>query len=449
MKIIIIGGVAAGMTAAAKAIREDKNADITVIEKEDYISFGACGLPYYIGEYFDDINRLYSASIEEMRERGINILSSHEAIDIDFDKKKVLVKSCVEEKEFELEYDRLMIATGGHPFVPKIEGIDAENVFTMTKPYDGKNFKDKLKDYDNIAVIGGGFIGVEIAEQLSERLGKNVRLYHSRDSLLNRVFDKDMAKGIEEELKRVGVEIIYNERLKDVVTEAGKVTEIITENRQDKVDAVILSVGFRPSTDFITDERLKKLKNGAIVVDNFGKTSIEDVFSAGDCATVPHKFLGNVNIPLATSANKMGKLIGINLVNTDGNLRGDYESVGSSVIKVGELEFASAGLTEDMARNLEIDYKVTTAEIYNHTPYMPNANKIKYKMLYKASDKTFIGAQIYGKNEAVLRILPFIVAIQEELSADELNYYDFPYAPPFALAWEGVNTAAGIVAGAK
>lgn len=445
MKIVIIGGVAGGMSTAFKAIRENPQLDITVLEQEDYISFGAWGLPYYIGDIFDNIDKnLFTRTLEDAKKSNINLLQKHKVTSVDFLKKQVFARDLEQDEEKIFNYDQLVISTGATPFIPNMEGIDSRNVYTISKPYIVEKLKNNLDDYKNIAIVGGGFIGVEVAEQLSKYKHLNIDLYHSRDQLLNHVYDSKAAEAAASELKDLGVNIHFSERLKDIVVENGIVKEIITTNRQDKIDALILAIGFKPNTDIFSDEKLDKLKNGAIIIDKYGRTSIEDVWSVGDCATVPHKFLKDAYIPLATSANKIGRQIGINLSKDNKELFGPYESLASSSVKVGNLEFATTGLTEDQAKDLGYDYGIAESKISSKPGYMPGSNRISFRIIYENKSYKILGARVFGEKDAVLRLLPFTTAIHAGLTTKDLAYYDYAYSPPFALTWEAVNIAASV-----
>lgn len=402
-------------------------------------------MPYYIGDIFDNMDeKLFARTLEDARERNINLLEKHRVYSVDFKKKQVYAKDLDTDEEKKFDYDQLVISTGAVAFSPDIEGIDSTNVYTITKPYIVKQLKDKLENYKNIAIVGGGFIGVETAEQLSKYENLNINLYHSRDRLLNKVYDKKAGEAVANEMKDLGVNIHFSERLKDIVVENGQVKEIITTNRQDKIDALILAIGFRPNTDIFTDEKLKKLKNGAIIIDQYGRTSIEDVWSVGDCATVPHKFLENPHIPLATSANKIGRQIGINLSKEKEDIFGPYESISSSSVKVGNLELGTTGLTEDQAKELGYDYGIAESQILNKPSYMNESSEIDFRIVYENKSYKILGARVFGKRDAVLRLLPFTTAIHAGLTTKDLAYYDYAYSPPFALTWEAVNTAASI-----
>lgn len=442
MEIIVIGGIAAGMSVAAKAARTNKDARITVLEKEDYVSFGACGLPYYLGGQFDDENEMYSRTADQMREAGINIELSHEVLSVDFDHKKVEVKDLKNDTTKTLDYDKLMIATGATAIVPPIEGVDSENVYTITKPYTVNKLKANLDQYQDIVVIGGGFIGVEVAEQLAH-LGKTVHVVEALDHIMSGPFDIEFTDKLKEALEETGTHVHTSERAERFIVEAGKVVSVKTNKQTLKADAVIMSVGFRPNTHFVKDQ-LEMLGNGAIVINKYGQTSRKDVFAAGDCASIPHRLSGNKYIPLATYANKMGRLIGSNIVLEEKDWLGFAGALGSSAIKVGNYEASSTGLTEKEAKDLGKDVKTTLIYANNHSNYYTDVpqDKVMIKLIYDANTKVLYGAQLFGKNETVLRMTGLTTAIHAGLTTDEIGFIDYAYAPPFASTWEALNVAA-------
>lgn len=442
MNIIIIGGIAAGMSVAAKAKRTNPKANITVIEKEDYISFGACGLPYYIGGQFEDENEMYARSVEQIRESGIEVLLKHEVLSVDFDNKTLETLDYTSNTKTTMSYDRLMIATGASAIKPPISGIDGENVYTITKPYDGNRFKENLHLMQEIVIVGGGFIGVEMAEQLAHA-GKKVHIIEAQDNLLSGPFDPEISQKIKEALEAVDVDVHLSALAKSFNTENGKVVSVETNQGTFNTDAVIVSVGFRPNTAFIKGQ-LDMLDNGAIIVDEYGQTSIKDVFAAGDCATVNHRIASTRYIPLATYANKMGRLIGTNIVSDKKDWLAFAGALGSGAIKAGAFEAATTGITEQTAKDLHLNYKTTLVYTNNHSNYYTDVpqEKIMIKLIYEADTKVLLGAQVFGRNEAVLRIHAFTTAIHAKLTADEIGFIDYAYAPPFASTWEAINVAA-------
>ena len=440
MKVIIIGGIAAGMSVAAKARRTNRDAEIIVIEKEDYVSFGACGLPYYLGEQFTDPNNMFARTPEQIRESGITLLTKHEVLHADFDAKTLSVKNLETGTCQDMAYDRLMIATGASPIVPPIDGIRADNMYTLTRLAETEKLKTALPTYQRIGIIGGGFIGVEVADQLAH-LGKEIHLFEQDPHVLNKVFDDDILEKIEAGMSEDGVTLHLGEGVAHVTNVAGNITEIVTKAGTYPVDAVIVAVGFRPNTAIFTDDKLKKLPNGAIVIDKFGRTSIADVFSGGDCASVPYVGIGDVYVPLATSANKLGRLIGTNIVSDEADFEAYPGTLRSSQIKAGKYEAGATGMTEKQAKERGINAKSVLVMTNNHSNYYPDQSKIAIKLVYEADTYKLIGAQVFGKDSAVLRMTGLTTAIYAGLTTKELGFIDYAYAPPFASTWEALNVA--------
>ncbi|MBM7709121.1 CoA-disulfide reductase [Enterococcus lemanii] len=440
MEIVIVGGIAAGMSVAAKAVRTNKEAVVTVIEKEKFVSFGACGLPYYLGNQFDDQNEMFARTPEQMRKTGINILLEHEVTAVDFATKTVTMTDLTTGETKSKVYDRLMLATGAQPIVPPIPGIDASNVYTITKPGPVAELKARLPEFQNVVVIGGGFIGVEVADQLAIQ-GKKVHLIEADTAIMGGPFDPEFSAKLQTAVEAEGVVIHLEERAQTFVTTDGVVTSVKTDKGEYPADVVIVAVGFRPNTGFLKGQ-LEMLGNGAIVIDAYGRTSVEDVFAAGDCATVPHRLAGNVYLPLATVANKMGRIIGTNIAVAKEEMEAFAGALGSSAIKAGEYEAASTGLTEKQAQNLGLDYKTTCIETNNHSNYYTVQEKIMIKLVYDAKTHVLYGAQLFGKNETVLRATGLTTAIHAGMTTKELGFVDYAYAPPFASTWEAINVAA-------
>lgn len=436
MDILIIGGIAAGASVAAKAKRTNPDANVTIIEKNDYLSFGACGLPYYLGGEFDDADRMYARSIEKTEQQGIEVLSLHKALNIDFDNKKVIIKNLKNDEEFERHYDKLAICTGATPIVFG-EGVDCENVFTMVKEDDANRLKEKLDEIQNIVVIGAGFIGLEVAEQLVS-IGKNVTIIHRANGLLTNIFDEEIAELIKEKAIEHGIKFEFGNTYEGFKTEGNKVISVITDKGEILCDASVIALGFKPNTEFINDERLEKNKKGAIIVDEFGRTSIKDVYAVGDCATVNHKFIKDFHVALATYANKMGRLVGENIVSE--NKKSYMGALGSSSIKVGEYGAAAAGLNEASAKLLGINYKKTFIKSKNQTSYLRGQEDIYIKLIYNSETRVILGGQIFGK-KGIERITALVVAIHKGVTVDELGFMDFPYSPPFAPTWDPLNVA--------
>lgn len=439
MDILIIGGIAAGASVAAKAKRINPKANVTIIEKNNYTSFGACGLPYYVGGEFDDSSRMYARTIEQTKAQGIEVLSLHEALDIDFDNKKVHIKNLESQEEFYRTYDKLAICTGSTPSVFG-EGAYSKNVFTMVKEDDANRLKEMLDDINDIVVIGAGFIGLEVSEQLVS-LGKNVRVVHRSEDLLTNIFDIEIADMIKEKAIEHGIKFEFGKTYEGFRTEGDKAVAVITDKGEIPCDACIMALGFKPNTSFINDNRLEKIRNGAIIIDEYGRTSIEDVYAAGDCATVKHKFVNHFHAALATYANKMGRLVGENIVSD--KQKPYIGGLGSASIKVGEYGAAATGISADKAKELGINYKTAFIKAFNQTAYVKGQEEIYVKLVYDADTRVILGGQIFGK-KGIERINALVVAIHKEATVDELGFMDFPYSPPFSPTWDPLNVAGNV-----
>ena len=441
MKIIIIGGIAAGMSAAAKLRRADKYAKIIVYEKSKHVSFGACGLPYYVGGFFTDNNNMIARTKEKFMESGIDVFTEHEVVDVNTDISVVKVKNIISGQEFEETYDKLLIATGASSIIPPIKNVNLENVHTLKSMEDGIALREKMKkdDIKKVAIIGAGFIGLEAVEAALEN-DKEVYVFQLEDRILKEVFDKEVTDILEDELKSKGVKLYLN----TMVTElkgSKTVESIVAEGTEEKVDLVIVAAGVRPNTEFLRNTNIEMLRNGAIVIDNEGKTSVENIYSAGDCATIPHMLKENAYVPLATGANKLGRIVGENLSGKHEKFEG---TLASSCIKVLEMEAGRTGLSEKEAETLGIPYKTVFIKDKNQTSYYPGQEDIYVKLVYHGETKVLLGGQVVGKKDAVQRTNVLAVAIAAKFTTDRLGMIDLCYAPPFARTWDVINVAGNV-----
>ncbi|MBS6184533.1 MAG: CoA-disulfide reductase [Clostridium celatum] len=442
MKVIIIGGIAAGMSAAAKFKRLSPKDDVIVYEKGDIVSFGACGLPYYVGDFFDDSREMIARTPEEFRESGVEIHTKHEVIDVDFSSKKLKVKNLITDEILEESYDKLMIASGARAIIPPIKNIDLENVVTLKSMDDGNKLRELMAsdEYKKVAIIGAGFIGLEAVEAAKHR-GKEVTVIQLQDRVLQEVFDKDITDLLEEELRESGVNLLLSETVVELIGD-GKVSKVKTNKREIDADIVILATGVKPNTDFLKADEIKMLRNGAIVVDSYGRTSIEDVYSAGDCATINNLITGKeAYVPLATGANKLGRIVGENLAGQNNSFQG---SMASSCIKVMNMEAARTGLSEKEVKNLGFDYKTKFITDMNQTSYYPGRERIYVKLIYDAHTKVIYGGQVAGYKDAVQRCNVIAACIYAKMTTDQLGMLDLCYSPPFARTWDVLNVAGNV-----
>ena len=445
MKIIIVGGVAAGMSAAAKAERLNKEAEIVVYEKTEIVSWGACGLPYYVGDFYQDPNNMIARPVEKFIEAGMNIKIRHEVIGVDTEKKEITVKNLTTGEIFKDTYDKLMISTGAHAIMPPIKNLTAEGVHTLKDYTDGITLKEEMMKEENqeIIIVGAGYIGIEVVEA-AKHLGKrNVRLIQLGDRVLMESFDKEITDVMEAEIRNhEGVHLHLEETVLEVIEKDGKAVGVKTNKGEYKADLIVIATGVKPNTAFLKDTGIEMLPNGALIIDKHGKTSIDSIYSAGDCATVYHLVRKeNVFIPLATTANKIGRVVGENLAGVPTEFKG---TLGSAAVKVMDLEAGRTGVTEREAANMGINYKTVFVKDKNQTNYYPGQEDIYIKLIYNKDTRALLGAQVAGKKGAVLRVDALAAAIYSEMTVEEIGMMDFCYAPPFARTWDVMNVAGNV-----
>lgn len=441
MKVIIIGAVAAGMSAAAKLKRIKPDYEVIVYEKTDIVSFGACGLPYYVGGFFQDSNMMIAREKSKFIESGIDLRTFKEVIDVNSDSKTLTIKDSLTEEIFTDKYDKLMIATGASSIMPSLDK-SYENLTTLKDMNDGLKLRELMnkEENNNIVILGAGFIGIETIEA-AKKLNKNIHLVGRSSRVLNKVFDKEITDLLEEELKKNNIHLHLGETVKEYVGN-NKITKVITNNSEIDTDLVVIAIGVKPNTSFLKNTNIDMLPNGAIIVDEGGRTSIKDVYSAGDCATIKNLVTNeDMYVPLATGANKLGRIVGENLGGMNSSFPG---SLASSCIKVLDMEAAVTGLTEGKAKSLNIDYKTKCITNYNQTHYYPGREKLLVKLVYHAKTKVILGGQIAGYKDAVQRANVIATAITAGMTTDQLGMLDLCYAPPFATTWDVLNVAGNV-----
>lgn len=441
MKVIIIGAVAAGMSAAAKLKRIKPDYEVIVYEKTDIVSFGACGLPYYVGGFFDDSNMMIAREKSKFIESGIDLKTFKEVISVNTNTKTLTIKDCITNEIFEDSYDKLMIATGASSIMPSLDK-SYDNLTTLKDMNDGLKLKELMtkEENKNIVIVGAGFIGIETIEA-AKKLGKNIHLVGKSNRILNRVFDKEITDILEEELRKNNIHLHLNETVQEYIGN-DRIEKIITNKSEISADLVVIAIGVRPNTSFLRDTNIKMLSNGAIIVDECGRTSIEDIYAAGDCATIKNIITNeDMYVPLATGANKLGRIVGENLGNINSSFPG---SLGSSCIKVLDMEAAVTGITEEKAKSLNLDYKTKFITNYNQTHYYPGREKLFVKLIYDAKTKVILGGQIAGYKDAVQRTNVIAAAITANMTTEQLGMLDLCYAPPFATTWDVLNVAGNV-----
>lgn len=440
--IVIIGAEAAGMSAAAKARRTDRHADILVFEQSHVVSFGACGLPYYVGDNFDDTSYMAERSVEQFRESGIDLRIGHQVLSVDAKSQSLKVKDLASGDTFEQGYDRLMIASGASVIRPPIAGLDDESVFFLKTMDDGINLKRRVQDetVQETVVIGAGYIGLEVVEALVHQ-GKKVRLIELSERVLSESFDSEMSELVQQELIDNQVALHLNERVESIESQEGS-RWVVTNLGRYPADLVVVATGVKPNTEFLASTGIERLGNGAIVIDQQGRTSLSNVYAAGDCATVWHRLRQQaVYIPLATTANKIGRLLGENLC---GGAKVFSGTLGSAGVKVLGVEAGRTGISEREAAQLGWQVRSVVINDKNTTNYVAGQQAIRVKLIYDAESKRILGGQIAGGAGSVLRVDTIAAAIQGGLTTEDLGMMDLVYAPPFARTWDALNVAGNV-----
>ena len=441
MKVVIVGAVAAGMSAAAKLKRIKPDYEVIVYEKTDIVSFGACGLPYFVGGFFDDSNMMIAREKSKFIESGIDLRTFKEVINVNTNSKILTIKDCITNEIFEDSYDKLMIATGASSIMPSLDK-SYDNLTTLKDMNDGLKLKELMtkEENKNIVIVGAGFIGIETIEA-AKKLNKNIHLVGKSNRILNRVFDKEITDILEEELRKNNIHLHLDETVEEYIGD-DKIEKIRTNKSEISADLVVIAIGVKPNTAFLKDTNIKMLSNGAIRVDECGRTSIEDIYAAGDCATIKNIITNeDMYVPLATGANKLGRIVGENLGNINSSFPG---SLGSSCIKVLDMEAAVTGITEEKAKLLNLDYKTKFITNYNQTHYYPGREKLFVKLIYDAKTKVILGGQIAGYKDAVQRTNVIAAAITAKMTTEQLGMLDLCYAPPFATTWDVLNVAGNV-----
>lgn len=438
MKTIVIGGVAGGMSAASKIKRMDKDAEVVVYEKGSFLSYGACGLPYYVAGINDDYTKMIARTKEEFEKSGIKSHLRHEVVKVVPEKKQIMVKDLDNERLFIDSYDKLMISTGTIPVVPPLKGKDLNGVYVLKTLENGLILKEAMDkpNVKNVVVVGGGYIGIEVAETLSH-VGKNVTVIEFAPRILQ-PFDSELTDIVTKHMIEKGINLNLGEKVEEILGEAA-VEGVRTNKGVYKADLVVLAIGVRPATEFLKGSGIELAKNGAIIIDREMRTNIEDIYSAGDCAQVYSKIKEeNTFIPLGTTANKCGRLAGENMV---GKHKKYVGTLGSAAIKVLDYELGRTGLSESEAKALALDYKTVFVQAFDHPAYYPDQTPIWVKLIYEEQSYRILGAQAMGKKGAVMRIDMFAIAIHNNMTTMDLGMTDLCYAPPFAGVWDAVHIA--------
>ena len=439
MKIIIVGGVAGGATAAARIRRLDEKARITIFERTGFISYANCGLPYYLGEVITDPEELTLQTPESFFRRfNITAKVRHEVIDINPSAKTVTVKNLENGNIFSENYDKLILAPGAKPFVPQIPGVDSKRIFTLRTVEDTfriKNFANSEKA-KSAAVIGGGFAGIEIAENLRS-LGMKVTLIEAGKQLLS-PFDSDMASFIHSEIRKNGMNLLLESSV-EAFSENGGGTDILLKGRTIHTDMAILAAGVSPENSLAKKAGLRIGVRGSIIVNEKMETSVPNIYAVGDAVQVKNFVSGTEStIFLAGPANKQGRIAADNICGIKSEYKG---AVGSSVIKIFSITAASTGINESAAKSAGIDFDKVILSPLSHAGYYPGGKVMTIKVLFEKKSFRLLGAQIIGYDGVDKRIDVLATALRCGMKATDLKDLELAYAPPYSSAKDPVNMA--------
>jgi NADPH-dependent 2,4-dienoyl-CoA reductase/sulfur reductase-like enzyme len=458
-KILIIGGVAAGTSAASKARRIDPMADIKIIQEEPLVSYGSCGIPYVLEGLIDGFDKLIARSLEDFKNKHhIDILINTVATRIDPSNNQLSIKNVHSKKEKVFDYDSLVIATGARAIVPEIRGLDEankaasiRNLFFLRNFEDGINIEKELKNKKSAIIVGSGLIGIEMTQAFKKR-GLNVTLIERADHVLANILDNDMAKMIEEELKYNEINIILNEKVEEIILSSPNdsfnldnklfAIGIKTNKREIFADCILLGVGVKPNSEIAKDAGIELGYQNAIKVDDFMRTNISNIFAAGDCATA-RNYITNKDdyLPLGTTANKQGRIAGENAAATDSNTK--FEGIaGCAITKTFGLFAAKTGLNIKEALENGFDAIENKIEDVTRAGYYPDNKPIWIKLVADRKSKRILGAQIVGEEGVKGRIDLISFALLKKATIEDLANYDSCYVPPVSPVWEPLNIAA-------
>ncbi|MFC4777096.1 FAD-dependent oxidoreductase [Paenibacillus sp. GCM10023252] len=438
MRIAVIGCTHAGTAAIMGMAKLYPEAEIHVYERNDNISFLSCGIALHIGGVVPQAEGLFYSSPDQLKGLGVQTFMRHEVLEINTEDKRLRVRNLLNDETFEDQYDKLVMTTGSWPIIPKLEGMELENILLCKNYNHMQTIIQKAKHAQKITVIGAGYIGIELVEAFEE-LGKQVTLIDNMDRVLYKYLDQEFTDETERTLQGEGIQLALDQTVTGFEGDAnGQVARVITTKGAYETDLVVLCIGFRPNTDLLRD-KVDMLPNGAILVDEYMRTSIPDVYAAGDsCAVLYNPTKAHAYIPLATNAVRMGTLVARNLMKPTVRYMGTQ---GTSGIKIYDLHIASTGMTETAALAAGMIVKSITIHENYRPEFMPTYEQVTLKVVYEEQTGRIIGAQVLSRADLTQAINTLSVCIQNEMTMDELSFVDFFFQPHYNKPWNLLNQA--------
>ncbi|TMT86503.1 pyridine nucleotide-disulfide oxidoreductase [Haloterrigena sp. H1] len=440
---VVIGGDAAGMSAASKAKRENPELEVIVFEKGDWVSYAACGMPYYVKGDVDDLDDLVTITADEFRdERDVDLRTGAEVVDVDPDAQTVTVET--DSETYEQSYDDLLVATGASAIEPPFEGLDLEGVFTIHDMDEADAIEDYVseRDLETAAIVGGGYVGIEMAEALSAH-GIDVALYEMLPHVLQ-PFGEPVAEVVEDHLREQGVDLRLETAVSGFVGDE-RVDGVRLDEETVPADIAIVGVGVAPNVNLAEAAGIELGPTGAVATDEYSRTNYENVYAAGDCAEARHVVTGEPDhVPLALTANRAGRAIGQTIT---GDPTPIGEIAGTAIVKAFELGAARTGLTdEERAREAGFDPVSVTISAATRAHYYPEGEELTVTLLADRESGTLLGGSVVGR-EGAKRIDTVATALHAGMTVTDLQNADLAYAPPFSPVWDPVLTAAKVLSG--
>lgn len=439
MKVVVVGCTHAGTAAVKNILANNPEAEVTVYERNDNVSFLSCGIALYVGGVVKDAAGLFYSNPEELASLGAKVKMEHNVENIDVENKKVTAKNLITNEEETVSYDKLVMTTGSWPIIPPIPGIESNNVL-LCKNYNQANvIIEKAKDAKKVVVVGGGYIGIELVEAFVES-GKEVTLIDGLDRILNKYLDKPFTDVLEQELIDRGVTLALGENVQEFQADgSGNVAKVITPSQEFEADMVIMCVGFLPNTTLLKD-KVEMLPNGAIVVDKYMRSSNPDIFAAGDSAVVHYNPSGKTNyIPLATNAVRQGMLVGLNIAEPKVAYRGTQ---GTSGLYLFGWKIGSTGVTQESAKLNNLDVESTFFEDNYRPEFMPTTENVMMELVYEKGTNRIVGGQLMSKYDITQSANTLSLAVQNEMTVEDLALSDFFFQPHFDRPWNYLNLLA-------
>ncbi len=456
---VVVGGDAAGMSAASKAKREDPELEVVVFERGEWVSYGACGMPYYVGGDVPELEDLVAVPPEEFRtQRDIDLRTEHEVVAVDTERQQVTVET--DDERFQQPYDDLLIATGAHAVEPSFAGMELDGVFTIHDMDEADEIDSYLTDHgpETAAVVGGGYVGIEMAEAFVER-GLTVHLFEMLPHVLQ-PFGEPVGEVVAEHLREKGVHLHLDtavsgfgggdnlgesEGSDGAETPESRVAEVVLGEETVAADVAVVGVGVAPNTELAAAAGIERGPTGAIATDAYGRTSAERVYAAGDCAEVDNVVTGEPDhVPLALTANRAGRAVGQTVAGSATPVGG---TAGTAIVKAFELGAARTGLTDpESAREAGFNPVSVTIDAPTRAHYYPGSEELQVTLLADSESGRLLGGSVVGR-EGVKRIDTVVAAVHEASTVGDLQRMDLAYAPPFSPVWDPILTAAKVLDG--